>query len=164
VDAVGVADAPRQIDGVGDSDPLPHRQSRRLNAGRPRQQLDRAVLQRGAVQVQPDAERLGELARPRAEVLRALEAAPRAYAVEPLERLQRPDQHRGAHALVLRDRIQQGVHSVRAVDVGGAGAAEQHARPVREPRVGVAGGLALVVGLRLDYAAERVAVSNQAAH
>ena len=54
---------------------------------------------------------------------RRVEAAARAHEVEALERLERADQHGGAHALGLRDGVQQRVDAVGAVDVGAARAA-----------------------------------------
>ena len=75
VAAVGVAEAPGQLDGLRDADPRRRSTMRGARAGRPRQDLDRPVEQRGAVQLEPDPERLGQLARARAEVLDALEAA-----------------------------------------------------------------------------------------
>ena len=56
---------------------------------------------------------------------RALEAAPLAHQVEALERLERPDQHRGAHALRLGRPRSAGVDAVGAVDVGAARRPEQ---------------------------------------
>ena len=50
-------------------------------------------------------------------------ARARASASMPVERLERPDQHRGADALGLADGVQQGVDAVGAVDVGACPAA-----------------------------------------
>ena len=124
---------------------------------------DDRISDRGPVQVQPDAERLGQLARSRAEVLGPLESPPRAHEVEALERLERADQNRRAHALLLADRVQQRMDAVGAVHVGVAGRTEQHARARGQPGVRVAGRLRLVVGLRLDYPPGGAAVREHAA-
>ena len=76
--------------------------------------------------------------------------APLAHQLEPLERLQRADQHRGADALVLADGVEERVDAVGAVDVGARRRAEQDVRAGGEADVRVAGGLGLVVGLGLD--------------
>ena len=91
------------------------------------------VEQVGVVVVELDVERLGQLARAAAEVLCPLQSAPGAHDLEPLERLQRADQHRGADALVLADRVEQRVDAVGAVDVGARRRAEQDARARRQP-------------------------------
>ena len=61
------------------------------------------------------------------------QAAPLAHQVDAVDRLERPDQHGGAHALRLADRVQQGVDAVRAVDVGAA-RADRTGRRVRGVR------------------------------
>ena len=117
----------------------------------------------GAVEVELDAERLRELARPRAEVLDALEAAARAHQLDPLERLERPDQHRRADALRLADGVEQRVDAVGAVDVGAPRRPEQDVGARRHADVGVAGRLGVVVGLGLHDHARGVAVADDAA-
>ena len=57
----------------------------------------------------------------------ALEPAARAHQVDALQRLERADQHGGAHALGLGHGVQQRVHAVREVDVGVPGRAEERA-------------------------------------
>ena len=78
------------------------------------------------------------------------EPAPDAHQVDPLGRLERPDEHRGADPLALADRVEQRVDSVGPVHVGGPGCTEQGRGAPRHPDVGVAGRLGLVVGLGLD--------------
>ena len=114
------AEPPRQLGRLGDPDPRPATISTAPSpaaAARSRS----AREQVGAVEVELDVERLGELARAVAEVL--ARGAPRRsrIALEPVERLQRADQHRGADALGLADRVEQRVDAVGAVDVGAAG-------------------------------------------
>ena len=116
-----------------------------------------------AVELELDPERLGELARPRAEVLAALEPAPRAHLLDALERLERADQHRRADALRLADRVDERVDAVGAVDVGAPRRAEEDVRAPRQADVGVAGGLGLVVGLGLDDRAGAAVVAHDAA-
>jgi hypothetical protein len=135
---------------------LQPRLARRANRDRPAREV-------AVVVQQPDRERHGELARARAEILAAVQPAALAHPPHPAQRLQRADQHRGAHALLLADRVQQRVDAVGAVDVGAAGAAEQRAGARGEPDVGVAGRLVLVVGLCLDDHAGGGAVFDDAA-
>ena len=111
----------------------------------------------------PMPERLGELAGAGAEVLDALEAAARAHQLDPVERLERPDQHRRADVLGLRHRVQQRVHPVGEVDVGAPRRAEQRARAIGDPRVGVAGRLVHVVALGLDDSPSGAAMTHGAA-
>ena len=77
-------------------------------------------------------------------------AAAFAHLLEALQRLQRADQDGRADVLRLADRVQQSVDPVGAVDVGGAGRAVQDRSARRQPHVGVAGRLAVVVGLGFD--------------
>ena len=87
----------------------------------------------------------------------------RAHRVEPVERLERADQHGGAHALRLADGVEHRVDAVGAVDVGAPGRPEQGRGARRQADVRVAGRLGLVVGLGLDDHAGGVAVANDAA-
>ena len=116
---------------------------------------DPAGTQVAAVLRQLDAERLGQLAGPRAEVpSRGTRSPirPRRARISsiPRERLERADQHRRADALGLADGVQQRVDAVGAVHVRVPRLAEQGLRARRQPDERVTGGLALVVGLRLD--------------
>ena len=92
-----------------------------------------------------------------AELLERVHAAALAHGGDPGERLERADQDRRADPLRLADRVDERVDAVGAVDVGRAGRAEEHVRARRQPDVGVAGGLGLVVGLGLHDHARRVA-------
>ena len=75
--------------------------------------------------------------------------------LQPVERLERADQHRRPHPLGLGHRVQQRVHAVGEVDVGAPRRAEQRGGPRRQPHERVAGRLGLVVGLGLDDHAGR---------
>ena len=115
--------------------------------------LDRGSARRAAtvpLRSRLDAERLRELARAVAQVLVALDAAARAHQLDAVERLERADQHRGAHAHRLADGIEQRVDAVGAVDVGDAGRAEEGLGARRDADERVAGRLGVVVGLGLD--------------
>ena len=85
--------------------------ARERGAGGGRVHLDRAVNQRAA-ELQPDAQRLGELAGPRGEIARTPDSASGVHEVEAFERLNGPDQDRRSHALVLAHRVQQRVDPV----------------------------------------------------
>ena len=117
-----------------------------------------------AVQRQPDAERLRELAGARAEVLVACHAAATAHELDAVHGLERPDQHGRPDPLLLGHRVQQRVDPVGEVDVRPAGLAEQRLRALGDARVGVAGGLLHVVALGLDDAAGGLPVPHHAAH
>src|SRR5207244_4281005 len=97
----GRGEAPRQLRGLRDADARADEQLGLGPVGRAGLDRDRPLEEARAVEVEVDRERLGELPGPRAEVVAALEAAPRAHRVEPLERLERPDQHRRADTLGL---------------------------------------------------------------
>ncbi len=163
VRAVRVAKAPRQIRSLRDPDALPDHDARLAGPGLALEQLDRPVDQRAGVEGQPDPERLCELARARAEVLEARRPAALAHLLDAVDRLERADQHRGPHPLLLRHRVQQGVDPVREVDVGAARRAEQGARARRDAREGVAGRFFHVVALGLDDAPRRGPVPYDAA-
>ena len=146
----GDGQSPRQLDGLGDPDALAA-EDPRIAPGRPaRVDDERPGGEVEAVVAQLDPQRLRELAGPGAELLLALHAAPRAHQVDPGERLQGADQHRGPHAGGLADGVQQRVDAVGAVDVRAPRGAEEGRRSRGEPHVGVTGGLAVVVGLGLD--------------
>src|SRR3712207_1668788 len=114
-----------------------------------REDPHRPRVQSAHVVVQADAERLRELARPRAELLHAAHAAPCAHVVHAGDRLERAHEHRRADALGLADRVEQRVDAIGAVHVRAPGRPEQHVRARSEAGVRVARRLAVVVGLRL---------------
>ena len=116
-----------------------------------------------AVQRQAHAERLRELARPRAEIALGHRSTAHSHQVHAVDRLERADEHRGPHPLLLAHRVEQRVDAVGEVDVGRARGAEQDVGAAREAHVGVAGGLVHVVALGLDDAPRRLAVTQNAA-
>ena len=85
--AVGVAEAPGQIGGLGDADSFAADDPRERGAGGADVHLDGAVNQRASVELQPDAQRLGELAGPRGEIARTPDSASGVHEVEAFERL-----------------------------------------------------------------------------
>ena len=76
-----------QVDGLRDPDALADVERRRLPAGGARLDADRPVEQRGAVELEADAERLRELARAVAQLLVARDAPARAHDLDAVERL-----------------------------------------------------------------------------
>jgi hypothetical protein len=129
-----------------------------------REDLDRAVAEeRGVVEVEADAERLGELAGAVAELLEVVDAAALAHEVDAVDGLESADEHGRPHALPLRHRVEQRVDAVRAVHVRPARRAKQHARAAGEADEGMAGGLLLVIALHLHDPAGRGAVAHGAA-
>ncbi len=107
VAARGHAETPRQLDGLGDPDPPVHR-DRRIEPGlRARRDHDRPPDQVAPIVRELDRQRLGQLARARAEAVDRLEPAPALHQIDPFDRLQRADEHRRADALGLADRIEQ---------------------------------------------------------
>ena len=160
VRAVRVAETPGQVRRLGDPDALAGDDA---GLARPLEHLDRAVDQRGAVQVEPHPECLGELPGAGAEVLGALEAAPGAHQVETVNRLEGADQDRGPRSRRLGHGVQQRMDAVGEVHVGPPGLAEQRVRAAGQPDVRVAGGLVHVVALGLDHPAGRPLVADRAA-
>jgi hypothetical protein len=69
------AEAPLQLGRLGDADAPADDELERLRAGRRWLDADRAVQQRGGVEVEADPEGLAELARARAQLLEAIDAA-----------------------------------------------------------------------------------------
>src|SRR5262245_41129606 len=94
VRAAGDAEAPGAIDGLRDPNSRPG-EDLRLPSGRRRRQQERVATEVGAVVREADAERLGEPARARAELIVPGDTAASAHLVEALRRLQGADQHRG---------------------------------------------------------------------
>ena len=95
------AEPPGQLDGVGDADP---RAGDDLRRRRRRAWLhpDRPVLEARPFRSRQMPERLGELSGTGAQVLQPLEPAARAHLLEPVDRLERADQHGGADARAPR--------------------------------------------------------------
>ena len=160
--AVDRGEAPRQLGGLRDSDPPARDDLDIPPRRRPAGDHDRPSDQVGAVELESDPQRLRELARPRAQVLDALDAAALAHQLDPLDRLERADQHRGADALGLADRVQTRVDPVREVHVGTARRAEQDAGAVGQADERVGGGLGVVIRLGLDDHPRRALVREHA--
>jgi hypothetical protein len=135
------AEAPVEVHGLGDADAPADVDRRRLPPRSARLDADRTVEQRGPVEVEADAERLGELARPVAQLRVARDGAAGAHDLDPVERLQGADEDGGAGVLVVADGVEQGVDAVGAVDVSDPGRPEERCRARREPGPGVRGGL-----------------------
>ena len=152
---------PLELHGAGDPDPA-GRLDRQLAAAAFADR-HRPAAQVAAVVGQPHSERLGELAGTGAEVLEPFAPAPRAHQLDPLERLERANQHGRSDTLRLADGVQEGVKAVGEVDVRASGWAEQRARARGQSDVGVARRLDLVVGLGLDDHASGLAVADDAA-
>src|SRR6478735_2765667 len=81
--AVHRAEAPGQLGGTRDADPRPGSDLDALPLLVTRAKLERRLEQRGAVQVQPDGERLRQLAGARAQVAKRVPAAPPAHLLDP---------------------------------------------------------------------------------
>ena len=85
---------------------IPIRGARTISTGARRgQELERRAVERQAVVLARDAERLAEPARPRAQQARALDAAARRHHLHAVHRLERADQHRLGHALSAQTRL-----------------------------------------------------------
>ena len=94
----------------------------------------------GAVERAVDAERLTELGRATAQRGHAVDAAPRRpHLRDPGERRERPQQHRGAFALVAADRVRAPVHAVGEVHVQVAAGTEHRGVASCRSPVGMAG-------------------------
>ena len=112
--------------------------------------LERRAVERQAVVVAGDPERLAEAPGAGAEEALLLEPAPGAHRLEPLRRLERANEHRARDAFLLADEVEAPVDAVRAVHVRVTGRAEHRLVPRRTPAEAVRGGVLLVVGLDLD--------------
>src|SRR6185437_2102566 len=131
VAVAGGGEAPGQLDGMRDADASADRYVGVAPTIGATADANGPARERAAVLVEPDAERLCELAGPGAEVVIARgqaadEPAPDAHLLDPVDGRERADQHGGADAFVLADGVEHCVDAVGAVDVGAAGAAEQH--------------------------------------
>ena len=95
-------------------------------AARGRQEQERSRQRSAPFCVEADAERLGQLAGPRAELpVGPLARGGARICLEAGGRLERADQHRRRLALRLGDEVEQAVDAVGEVDVGAAGRAEE---------------------------------------
>ena len=157
------AEAPVEVDGLGDADPPANVDRRRRQPGA-----------RGSMRIGPSSSDVRLSSRPipsacvslPGPLQRSSSRATRRRArmtSMPVERLQRPDEHRGARIHVVADGVEQGVDAVGAVDVGDAGRPEERRGARRQARPGVRGGLGAVVGLGLDDDPGGVAVAHDAA-
>ena len=106
--------------------------------------------QRCGVLLEADAEGLGELPRPGAELVIGSPAAPLPHRRQSDARLERPDQHRGRVPIALGDRVQHAVDPVGDVDVGQPRRAEEDLVASGAAAEGVTGGIVAVVALGLD--------------
>ena len=97
-----------------------------------------------------DRERLAEPARAGAEETLVVQTSPPAHLVEPMGRLERPDEDRVGDALWLADEVDAPVDPVRAVDVRVAGRAEHRGVTLGQAAVAVCGRVLVLVGLELD--------------
>src|SRR5204863_4170767 len=87
------AEAPLEVDGLGDADALAGHAAHVAPIRVARLDGDRAVEQRGVVEVELDPQRLAEFARPRAEVRLALRSAPPAHQLDAVKWLECADEH-----------------------------------------------------------------------
>ena len=157
------AEAPRQLGCLGDPDALVDDDLDVSPRPRPRREHDRPDREVAAVVLELDVERLGELPGTRAQALEALQATPLAHQLDPLQRLERPDQHPGADPFGLADGVQQRVDPVGAIHVRPARRTEQGRCARCEAHERVARRLRVVVGLGLDDHARRACVRDHAA-
>jgi hypothetical protein len=139
--------APGSVGGPGDPDPRSDRDRRLLLS---RHELERRAVERQAVVLAGDSERLAEAAGAGAEQSRIVKSATGAHHVEAVPRLERPDQHGARRPLLLANEVETPVDAVRAVDVGVPGRPEHRGVPLGSPPVAVSGGILVVVGLDLD--------------
>ena len=135
--AATVVPAPRSIDRPADPDSRgAHPKSRRN--GLPGLEPDRRPVEREPVEVGPEGERTAQSAGP-ARQLRA--APPGPHQVEPVDRLERPNEHALRFPFSRGDHVEAPVHAVVAVHVDGSGWSEQGCVPSRpsDPGGGVRG-------------------------
>ena len=111
-------------------------------------------VERGAVEVAVDAQRLAKLAGTGAKLAQGLDPAAGPHRLNPVQRLQRPDQDRAAPALASHQ-VHAPVQPVGAVNVEVTDGAEHDGVASGQPPVAVRGGVLVMVGLRLhDRAAD----------
>ena len=103
--------------------------------------------------------RLGEPAGTARQVAVGHRAAPPAHQRQPLDRLERAQQHAGARARPLARYVEQMPHAIAEIDIGVAAREEQRGVARRPPAKAVAGGVAHDIGLGLDDAAAHPAAA-----
>ena len=127
--AAGGAEAPRVVDRARDPDPRPGlTTSTPLAARPPAPSSSNGGRSSAAPVLRRGRSRAPRSACPGPSTARASRSArgARRISLDPPQRLERPDQHRGGVALRLGDRVEQAVDAVGEVDVGAAGRAEEH--------------------------------------
>ena len=159
----GHGEAPLQLGRLGDPDPAITDDLAPAPAGGRRGDEHGPGGEVGAVVLELDAECLGELARPGAQIAHRAHAPAQLHEGDAVERFQRADEDRRAHTLGLADRVEQGVDAVGPIHVGAPRWPEQRVGAGREADMGMAGGLGVVVGLGLDDHARALAVADHAA-
>ncbi len=117
----------------------------------------------GLVVGEIDSQGLGQLAGTVAELEIGLTSASGAHLLDPVGRLQRPDQDGGCLSFGFGDGVEQAVDPVGEVDVGVAGRAEEDPGALGKTDVGVAGGVVGLVALGLDDDAAAASVEEGAA-
>src|SRR5262249_24554451 len=80
-------------------------------------ELEGRPIERTAVVLARETERLGQATGPRAEEERVVEPTPRAHPVEPVRRLERPEERTHARPHPAADDVRAPVDAVRAIDV-----------------------------------------------
>src|SRR4029078_5814480 len=120
---------------------------------RGRVELEGRRVEREAVVLARDVQRLAEAGPARAEEPLVVQSPAGAHPLQPVRRLERADQNRARRALRLADEVEAPVDAVGAVDVRVAGRPEHHGVPLGAAAKAVAGRVLVVVGLNLDASA-----------
>src|SRR6266568_3392318 len=139
--------APGHLRRLGDADARPDQD---LDRTFPRAQGKRRPVERKAIMLPRDAERLGEPPRSRAEQAIRLYPAPGSHGHQSRARLECPDQNRAGDALALADEIDAPVHPIGAVDIGVAGRTEHRCVARRASAETVGRGVLVIISLDLD--------------
>ena len=150
VGAPGSAEPPRELGRLGDPDPGPGGHLDPAPRALGRAELERLAIETGSVELEADAECLGQLAGARAQLAQLGPPAPGPHLLDPGDRFERPDQDRSSGPVGLADGIEEAVDPVGEVDVGASRRAEDGRRPLGQPDVGVAGRVVALVALGLD--------------
>jgi len=112
--------------------------------------LEGRTVEREAVVLAGDAERLAETARPRAEQRCVIEPPTGPHTGDAVSRLERAEKHGGASPLVAANDVGAPVDPVRAIDVQVPGWPEHRRVPPRPPTIRVARRVVRRVRLGLD--------------